>query len=87
MITSAPVLLKGNDFINCIFFKYSGQFFSLFKKNPVLKEKKCLQLDSNSRFACYKADALTIGPQSFFTGSGKNCYLYFKIVKKIVHCI
>jgi hypothetical protein len=44
-----------------------------FLKNPVKKKKKKKQLDSNSRSACYKADALTIGPQSFYTKAGKNC--------------
>ena len=33
-------------------------FFSIFKKSS---KKKGHQLDSNSRSACYKADALTIG--------------------------
>ena len=36
-------------------------FFSIFKKSS---KKKELQLDLNSRSACYKADTLTIGPQS-----------------------
>ena len=32
--------LKGNDIINCIFFKYRRQIFSLFLKNPVKKRKR-----------------------------------------------
>ena len=32
--------LKGSDIINCIFFKYRRQFFSLFLKNPVKKRKR-----------------------------------------------
>ena len=62
---------KGKLFYQLHIFKYSGQFFSLFLKNPV--KKKGLQLDSNSRSACYMADALTIGPQSLYTRNGKNC--------------
>ena len=43
--------LKGNDIINCI-------FFTIFKKSSKKKENG-LQLDSNSRSGCYKADTLT----------------------------
>jgi hypothetical protein len=70
--TKKVVLTKGKWFYQLHIFKYSRQFFSLFLKNPV-KKKKGLQLDLNSRSACYEADALTIGPQSFYTTSGKNC--------------
>ena len=45
-------------------------FFTIFEK-PGKKREKGLQLDSNSLSACYKADALTIGPQSFNTRSDK----------------
>ena len=32
--------VKGNDIINCIFFKYRRQFFALFLRKPVKKKNK-----------------------------------------------
>ena len=64
-------LAKGKWFYQLHIFQIQWRiFFTIFKKSSL---KKCLQLDSNSWSAFYKTDAVTIGPQSFFTRKGKNC--------------
>ena len=45
-------------------------FFTIFEK-PGKKNEKGLQVDSNSLSASYKANALTIGPQSSYTRRDK----------------
>ena len=58
--------------LSIAYFSNTGDnFFDYFEKSSKRKEKG-LQLDSNSRPGCYKANALTIGPQSFYIRSGKN---------------